>query len=86
MIILSTGGERSRLGISVQKKTGNAVRRNRVKRLFREVFRLNRDLFPSPCDIVFTVRPGFADNSMRTVQASVSRLLDGGKQAGPHVA
>ena len=86
MIILPTEGERSRLGISVQKKTGSAVRRNRVKRLFREVFRLNRDLFPTPCDIVFTVRPGFAGNSMGIVQACVTRLLDGGKQAGPDVA
>ena len=86
MIILPTESERSRLGISVQKKTGNAVRRNRFKRLFREVFRLNRHLFPTPCDIVFTVRPGFADNSMCIVQASVMRLLDGGKQAGSHVA
>jgi ribonuclease P protein component len=86
MIILPTEGERSRLGISVQKKTGNSVRRNRVKRLFREVFRLNRHMFPFPCDIVFTVRPGFADNSMGTVQASVARMLDGGKPAGPYAA
>ncbi|MFC1799149.1 ribonuclease P protein component [Thermodesulfobacteriota bacterium] len=34
--------ERSRLGITVTKKVGNAVVRNRIKRFSREYFRLNR--------------------------------------------
>ena len=41
-----------RLGITVTKKTGNAVRRNRVKRLIREFFRLNKALFPAEHDVV----------------------------------
>jgi ribonuclease P protein component len=36
-----------RLGITVTKKTGNAVKRNRIKRLIREFFRLNKALFPA---------------------------------------
>jgi ribonuclease P protein component len=50
----------NRLGISVQRKVGGAVRRNRIKRLIREIFRTNRDHFPLQSDIVVTVRPGFA--------------------------
>ncbi|MCX5848628.1 MAG: ribonuclease P protein component [Deltaproteobacteria bacterium] len=41
-----------RLGITVTKKIGNAVRRNRVKRLIREFFRLNKALFPAEHDVV----------------------------------
>jgi ribonuclease P protein component len=36
----------ARLGITVSKKVGNAVSRNRIKRLIREFFRNNRDMFP----------------------------------------
>jgi ribonuclease P protein component len=41
-----------RLGITVTKKTGNAVKRNRIKRLIREFFRLNKALFPAGQDVV----------------------------------
>ena len=42
----------NRLGITVTKKIGNAVKRNRVKRLAREFFRLNKHHFSKGCDIV----------------------------------
>ena len=37
----------SRLGISVPKRAGSAVTRNRIRRRLREIFRRNRDLFGS---------------------------------------
>ena len=42
----------SRLGVSVSKRVGNAIIRNRVKRLIREFFRLNRPFFPHGYDFV----------------------------------
>jgi ribonuclease P protein component len=48
----------SRLGITVTKKVGNAVARNRIKRVLREVFRLERRLFPQGFDFVVVAKRG----------------------------
>ena len=50
-----------RLGITVGKKVGGAVERNRLKRLIREFFRLNKDLFPGSSDVVISAREGAAN-------------------------
>ena len=49
----------SRLGVSVHGKIRGAVKRNRIKRIIRESFRLHRDMYPVSADIVFAVRPDF---------------------------
>jgi ribonuclease P protein component len=46
-----------RLGMSVSRKVGNAVRRNRIRRLIRESFRLLQHDFPQGYDLVVVVRP-----------------------------
>ena len=56
----------TRLGIAVSKKYGNSVQRNRIKRLLREVFRRNSQLFPQSVDIVFVPKrikevPGYSE-------------------------
>lgn len=47
----------ARLGLSVSRRVGNAVRRNRIKRLLREAFRLGRGDRPQGYDLVIVVRP-----------------------------
>ena len=48
--------EKNRVGITVGKKLGGAVVRNRTRRRLREVYRLNEDQFAPGWDIVVVAR------------------------------
>jgi ribonuclease P protein component len=57
------GGEQTtevRLGVSVGRKVGGAVERNRVKRILREVFWDLGELVPPGHDVVLVARPDLA--------------------------
>jgi ribonuclease P protein component len=62
-----------RLGCSVSRKVGNAVVRNRYKRLFREAFRLSQHELPSGVDLILIPRPGPAP-ALDAVRASLVKL------------
>ena len=49
--------EHLRLGLSIGRRCGNAVRRNRLKRLVRETFRLHRADWPGGYDLMVVIRP-----------------------------
>ena len=73
--VLPNEGEHSRLGVSVSRKVGNAVCRNRIKRIFREAFRLSKNEMPGGLDIIMIPRRGKSDWPMKEVKAELVRLL-----------
>jgi ribonuclease P protein component len=58
-----------RIGITVTRKFGKSVRRNRARRLVREVFRRNKWLVPAGVDIVINVKSSLLEAGYKDLEA-----------------
>ncbi len=68
-----------RLGVVTSKAVGNAVARNRARRLMRESFRLHQRELAAPVDLVLVARPSIAGKKLAEVERDFLRVL---RQAG----
>ena len=66
------GLEHNRVGVTVTKKVGPAVTRNLIKRLVRELFRLNNHHWPVGLDFVFIARPEAGSRPRGDLRADLS--------------
>jgi len=66
---------RPRLGITVTRKFGRAVQRNRIKRFIREYFRLNKHLISGEWDINIIAKKEAADLSSEEIFGSLQNIF-----------
>ncbi|MEK3806657.1 ribonuclease P protein component [Metabacillus sp. SLBN-84] len=64
-----------RLGLSVSKKIGNAVTRNRVKRLVRQVFLEEKDSLKTGMDYIVIARKPASEMDYHEVKSSLLHLF-----------
>ena len=85
LILLPNNRDHNRLGISIHGQLKGAAKRNRIKRIIREFFRLNKDFLQRKnpkrselpfMDIVITVRKGFNLGNPKDLAETTSTLLD----------
>lgn len=69
----------SRLGVSVSKKVGKSVVRNKIKRQIKEIVRQNYDFINSGWDIVFSVKPAAVQLSYAQMEKEIVNLLKRGR-------
>lgn len=73
---------RRRLGVIASRRVGNAVKRNRGKRIIRELFRIHESRLPQNCDVVIILRScyslySFADMESHYLKACAAISKNG---------
>jgi ribonuclease P protein component len=84
LILVPNNSDHNRLGISIHGQLKGAAKRNRIKRIIREFFRLNKHFLQEKgftgcdlpfMDIIITVRKGFSLENPAEMAEAVYRLL-----------
>ena len=58
-----------RLGVIASRRVGNAVKRNRGKRIIRELFRIHEAKLPPSCDIVIILRSSYSNYTFEELES-----------------
>jgi len=68
--------EGNRLGITVSNKIGKSIKRNRLKRLIRESYRLYEEFIPGGLDIIFVARKVEEEAGFAEIKKEMKFLLN----------
>ncbi|HWC78189.1 MAG TPA: ribonuclease P protein component [Blastocatellia bacterium] len=74
--VLKGSDHDARVGITVTRKVGDSVQRNRARRLVREAFRRNKWLAPSGVDIVINVKRPLVDARYNDLEGDFIGFLE----------
>jgi len=69
LYFLKNGRSTCRFAISVNRKIGNSVQRNFIKRKMKEWFRLNKHLLGDPCDLWISMKNKFDRGNAAQVES-----------------
>lgn len=69
----------ARIGISVSRKVGNAVTRNRIRRLVKEILRQWIEQLPERSDFIIIARRPAAEMDYKQIQSSLRHVFNKGK-------
>ena len=75
VLLRPNGLSHTRLGVTVTKKIGKAVTRNRIKRHVREFYRHNKSLLPPGYDMVVIARQGAAELGTAAIREQLRTVL-----------
>lgn len=64
-----------RLGVSVSKKLGNAVVRNRLRRMMKEIIRAHHSVIPKELDFILIARLPCVNLSYQEMESSILHVL-----------
>jgi len=74
-VLMQNGQPYNRIGLSVSKKVGNAVTRNRIKRYIKEAIRLSESHFITGADCVIIARKPTAEMDFKQTSQSLYHVL-----------
>lgn len=74
MYYIKNNEEKLQIGISISKKVGKAVVRNRLRRLIKENIRLSENI-KNGYSIIFLARVGADDLNFDTMKSSINHIL-----------
>lgn len=75
LYVKKNGLEETRLGITITKKIGNAVVRNKIKRRVKEIYRLNKHRVKNGYDLIFIPKKNVVDLSYKELERSIIHIL-----------
>ena len=67
LVYLTNDLNHSRMAAVASKKVGNAVKRNKVKRWMRALFRRNKGLLNASLDLIMIAKPGMPDSNWNEI-------------------